>query len=98
MADPVITSRLWKANQLVNNSTYFPAMVEAAAFYEKKTYTQHLLRTVSTNVAIVDALVLPVDGTVDAVLAALMQTPTGGAAVDAAITAAVKAYVPPAGV
>lgn len=92
-------SRLWKAALLANNSRYFPQMVQAAAWYFDKEYTEHMLRKVAATIEIVDALNIP-DGetSVDTILWDKMSDATSGTQVDNLIVTAVTNYTPPAAV
>lgn len=91
-----IQSRLWKSAQLVSQSTYFPAMVSAAAAFYGKEYTPHMLQKVAATPAIVDALPLEVDSTIDeAILNLMTASEASGSAVDQAILNAVGTYTAP---
>lgn len=88
-------SRLWKAALLVNNSRYFPQMVQAASWYHNKEYTQHMLQKVASTITIVDALDIP-DGetSVDTILWNAMSG-DNGTVVDNLISTAVANYTAP---
>ncbi|QUC01230.1 hypothetical protein [Cellulosimicrobium cellulans] len=90
-----ITSRLWKAGLLALNSTYFPRLVQIAAWHAGKEYTDDLLRKVAADQTLLDAIAITNGDSVDDVLSSLAVT--DGPALDAAIVAAVAAYNPSAG-
>ena len=78
---------------LVNNSSYFPALVEAACRREGVEYTVDVLWHAAKQDYVTAAIVVDLDQRVDEVLESLLAGDADtGAAVDSAIIAAVSSY------
>lgn len=65
MADDEITSPLLKSALLTFNSTYFPQYVRAAALRVGVPYTTELVQQVAADPAVLDAVVIRDQGSVD---------------------------------
>lgn len=90
-----ITSNLWISSQLVNNSTFFPALVRSAAQFLGKEYSEDLLWFVAQRTEVLGAIQLNLNEPVDVALSELISTDEAtGAAVDSVITTAVNSYNP----
>jgi len=81
-----ITSPLLKSSLLAFNSTYFPQYVRAAAARCEVPYSDDLLRHVAADPAVVDAVTIYDDGSVDAWLR------DAGGALDQLLLDAVTTY------
>ena len=85
-------SALWKSAMLATESTYFPMLVEAAAWYHGKLYSNDLLRFVSVNPDLLGAITVPINDGLDAVLSQYASNPETAGTLDHLSLAAVDAY------
>jgi len=92
MVEQVGESRLWKITELVRSKN-FPPMVESAAWQVGKEFTADMVRDVATSPALLDLVDQTGEDGMDAALAELRRSPTGGA-LDQAIIDAVTAHIP----
>lgn len=94
-SQPLAHSALWKSALLATASTYFPMLVEAAAWYHGKPYSNDLLRFVSVNPELLDAITVPINDGMDAVLSQYATNPETAGVMDQLILTAVEAYEAP---
>lgn len=91
-SQPLTHSALWKSAMLATDSTYFPMLVEAAAWYHSKPYSNDLLRFVSVNPDLLSAITVPINDGMDAILTQYASNPDTAGVMDHLILAAVEAY------
>lgn len=94
-SQPLTHSALWKSAMLATESTHFPMLVEAAAWFHGKPYSNDLLRFVSVNPDLLVAITVPINEGMDAVLTQYASNSETAGVMDHLILAAVDAYKVP---
>lgn len=88
----IIHSNLLKAHYLIGNSAIFPDLVRAASAYEGVNYSENVLRFCATRPAILAALEMSDDTSLDTSLHAFARNPETAGTLDTLILTAVAEY------
>lgn len=90
--DPIIHSRLMKADYLVGNSQIFPVLVRGACAYTGVPYSQDALLFCATRPVILDGITMTENTALDQVLRDFGTDPSTAGEMDNMILTAVEQY------